>query len=100
MHWSEHKGVFFVEGSPANAKRDRPITTELNAFFSQNHLKSLDDLKDRMAERAASSGCNAIIEFKYGQRSSFWKSIVGMDNILWFGSGVLAAIDPAELKRR
>lgn len=98
MHWSEHKSVFFVEGSLANSKRGQAISTELNEFFSQNHLKTLDDLKDRMAQQALSAGCNAVIEFKYGQRSSFWKSIVGMDNILWSGSGVLATINKADLE--
>ena len=98
MHWSEYRGIFFVEGSPPSAKRRQTVNAELNEFFSQNHLKTLDDLKDRMAQQAISSGCNAIVDFKYGQRSSFWKSIVGMDNILWSGSGVLATIDPADLK--
>lgn len=100
MHWSRHNGVFFVEGAPPSAKRVQPISTELNAFFAQNHLKTLDDLKDRMAQQALSSGCNAVIDFKYGQRSSFWKSIVGMDNVLWFGSGALATIDAADLKKQ
>ena len=100
MHWSQHRGVYFVEGSPLSSQRKQSITTELNEFFSQNHLKTLDDLKDRMAQQAISSGCNAVIDFKYGQRSSFWKSIMGMDNILWFGSGTLATIDPEGLAQR
>ncbi len=100
MHWTEHRSVYFVEGTPSGSKRGQAISTELNDFFAQNHLKNLDDLKDRMAQQAVASGYNAVIEFKYGQRSSFWKSIMGMDNILWFGSGVLATIDPAELKAR
>lgn len=98
MHWSKRNGVFFVEGSPPGLSRRRSISSELNDFFSQNHLKTLDDLKDRMAQEAVASGCNAVVDFKYGQRSSFWKSIIGMDNILWFGSGVLAIIDPDQLK--
>jgi hypothetical protein len=97
MHWSQHREVFFVEGQVPSGVRDRPITSELNDFFSQNHLKTLDDLKDRMAQEAVASGCNAVLDFKYGQRSSFWKSIFGMDNVLWFGSGVLAKIDPTDL---
>ena len=100
MYWSNHNGVYFVEGMPAEAKRSGPISTELNDFFSQNHLKSLDDLKDRMAQQAKASNCNAVVEFKYGQRSSFMKSIFGMDNVLWFGSGTLAVIDPEKLTSR
>ena len=97
MYWSQHKGIYFVEGMPDGARLRGSISTELNDFFSQNHLKSLDDLKDRMVQKVAGDGCNAVVEFKYGQKSSFFKSIFGMDNILWFGSGRLAVIDPQSL---
>lgn len=100
MHWSEHKGIYFIEGSPPRTKRAEAINTELNKFFSQNHLKTLDDLKDRMAQQASAAGCNAVVDFTYGQRSSFMKSIFGMDNVLWFGSGHLANIEPSELRNR
>lgn len=97
MHWSEYNGIYFVEGSTPAAKRSLEINTELNQFFSQNQLKTLDDLKARMAQEAATAGCNAVVDFKYGQRSSFFKSIFGMDDVLWFGTGCLAVIDPNEL---
>ncbi len=74
MHWAEHNGIFFIEGSPPHSNRKQSISTELNAFFSQNHLKSLDDLKDRMAQQAVTSGCNAIIEFKYGSEAPFGRA--------------------------
>lgn len=99
MYWSEHRGIYFVEGVPEFAKPLAVVNTELNDFFSQNHLKSLDDLKDRMAVAVAELGGNALIEFKYGQRSSFWKSIFGMDNVLWFGSGRAARVDPIAIKK-
>lgn len=100
MYWAEHKGVFFIEGRPEGAVCLQPINTELNEFFSQNQLKTLDDLKDRMAQLARGvRDCNAVIEFQYGQRSSFLKSIFGMDNILWFGSGQLAKVDLKKLKQ-
>jgi len=93
MYWAEHEGVLFIEGTPEGTKAGPAISTELNNFFSQNHLKTLDDLKDRMAESARQTGFNAIVDFKYGQRSSFIKSIFGMDNVLWYGTGRFANIE-------
>jgi hypothetical protein len=100
MYWSIHGGVYFVEGSPEKHLPLSPISTELNDFFAQNQLRTLDDLKDRMASHAQSLGGNAVISFKYGQRSSVWKSLFGMDNVLWYGSGEVARIDPALLPKR
>jgi hypothetical protein len=100
MYWAEHKGVFFVEGRPEGARLGPAISTELNKFFSQNHLKTLDDLKDRMTESARQAGFNAVVDFKYGQRSSFVKSIFGMDNVLWFGTGRFANVEGDTLPKR
>lgn len=97
MYYSEHNGVYFIEGTIARAKTIEPISSELNDFLSQNHLKTLDHLKDRMAYFVKSKGGNAVISFKYGQRSTFWKSIFGMDDVLWYGSGIIAIIDPSQL---
>jgi len=97
MYFSEHKGVFFIEGSPPNANRLGTISTEINNFFGQNQLKSLDDVKDKMCQKVLSKGGNSIINFKYGQRSTFWKSLIGMDDVLWYGSGEIARVNPDDL---
>lgn len=97
MYHSERNGIYFVEGSIPGAQHIGPISTELNDFFGENQLKSLDDLKDRMAIFIKSSGGNAVLNFKYGQRSTFWKSFFGMDDVFWYGSGDIAKINGEDL---
>ena len=97
MYFSKYKGIHFVEGIPASAKIIREISTEINELFSGSQLKSLDDVKERMVDIVKQSGGNAVINFKYGQKSSFWKSIFALDNVYWFASGKIAKIDPNEL---
>ena len=90
MYFSDFKGVFFIEGAPHEAQTLEAISSELNGFFSQNQLRSLDDLKEKMKDYVLQRGGNCVIEFKYGQRSTFWKSIFGMDNVFWYGTGKIA----------
>lgn len=99
MYYAEYQGVYFVEGAPADAARLGPVSTELNGAFSQSQLKTLDDVKARLCVLVRERGGNAVIDFKYGQRSSFWKSIFGMDDVLWHASGTIARIDPAKLPK-
>jgi len=95
MHIAVMRGIYFIEGAPQEAKFIEAVSTELNGFFSQNQLKSLDDVKEKMYSYILSKGGNCLIDFKYGQRSTFWKSIFGMDDVLWYASGKIATIDPA-----
>jgi hypothetical protein len=99
MHFAEFRGVYFIEGTPKESIAIESISSELNGFFSQNQLLSLDDLKAKMREYVLQRGGNCVIDFKYGQRSTFWKSLLGMDNVLWYGSGMIAKIDPNELQK-
>lgn len=99
MYYAELQGVYFVEGSPAGAVPIGPVSTELNGFFSQNQLKTLDDVKVRLCALVRERGGNAVVDFKYGQRSTFWKGLFGMDNVMWYATGTIARIDPAKLKR-
>ena len=99
MYFAEFKGVFFIEGSPPEAQAIEEISSELNGFFTQNQLRSLDDLKDKMKDYVIQRGGNCVIDFKYGQRSTFFKSLFGMDNVFWYGTGKIAKIDPKELQK-
>ena len=92
MYSAEYKGVLFVEGIPENCTIIRDISTEINEFFGQSQLKSLDDVKDKMIQVVRTCGGNAVIDFKYGQKSSFWKSLFGLDNVMWYASGKIAII--------
>ena len=98
MYFSERNGVFFIEGSIPGAKPICALSSELNGMFTQNQLKTLDDLKDKMTHLVRAKGGNAVVQFKYGQRTSFWKSIFGMDDVHWYGTGMIAQIDPSTLQ--
>src|SRR4051794_31505786 len=100
MYWSLHDGIYFIEGEVSCGTRISTLNSEINRFFSQNQLKTLDDLKTQMGREAQRLGGNAIWSFKYGQKSRFFKSIFGMDDVLWQGSGVVGKIDPASLPEK
>ena len=97
MYYDLYRGVYFVEGLPAGARRITPISTCIDGMFSHSQLKSLDDIKDKMAEVVHRKGGNAVIDFKYGQKSSFWRSLLSLDDVRWEASGCVARIDPSSL---
>jgi hypothetical protein len=99
MYWSQFDGVYFVEGE-LNGRPIATLNSEINKFFSQNHLKTLDHLKAQMAREAKRLVGNTIWSFKYVQRSRFLKSIFGMDDVSWHGSGVVGLIDPKSLPEK
>ena len=99
MYLAEFKGIYFIEGTPKEARYIEPISGELNGAFSQSQLKSLDDLKEKMREVVLRRGGNCVIDFEYGQRSRFWKGLFGLDSVYWYGSGGIAKIDPAEIEK-
>ena len=83
----KYKDIFFIENNAKDVKIIKHITVELNSLFGQDQLKTLDDVKEKMYEEVKKCGANAIINFKYGQKSTFWKSIFGLDDVYWYGSG-------------
>lgn len=92
MYSSEYKGIMFIEGMPENCRVLKEISTEINEIFGQSQLKSLDNIKDKMVDIVRSEGGNAVVDFKYGQRSSFWKSLFALDDVYWFASGKIAVV--------
>ncbi len=97
MYFDIHKGVYFVEGVPIGARRISAISTKLDGVFSNSQLKSLDDVKDKMVSDVKAKGGNAVIDFKYAQKSSFWRSLISLDDVRWEASGIVANIDPSSL---
>ena len=87
MYVSKYKGILFIEGSPPNAENFGEISIKLKSFLSQE--KSLDDVKDQMCQIVLSKGGNSVINFKYGQKSTFWQ-----DKVFWYGSGEIALVNP------
>lgn len=85
MYVSIYKEVFFIEGSPPNAETLGAISVKFN--FNQN--RGLDNVKDNMRQIVLSKGGNSVINFKYGQRATFWR-----DGVSWYGSGEIALVNP------
>ena len=92
MYASNYKGVWFVEGEVDSARLLEPVNVSINGIFVQSQLKTLDDVKDKMVSIVQSKNANAVVSFKNGQRSSFWRSLIGLDEVQWYASGVIAII--------
>lgn len=83
MYTSEYNGILFIEGFPENCSVIRMVSAKVPENLGQS--KSLDSLKERLAEMAKSYGGNAIANFKYGQKSSFWS----FNGVYWYASGII-----------
>ena len=81
MYWAEYQGTCFVEGNPPHARHIRQIDSKHDGAFSQSQLKSLDTLKAGMVAQARLLGGNAIVNFTYGQRNTFWRSLLSIDDV-------------------
>ena len=94
MYQTVHQGVLFVEGAMSNCRILKPISVELGGMLiGQSQLKTLQDVKDEMALQAKHAGGNAIINFSYGQKSvGFWRSLLQLDDVNWYGNGHIALI--------
>jgi hypothetical protein len=93
MYESTTDGIRFIEGRPKNATVLSPIKVEVGGVFRQAQLKNLNDLKHEMARIVISRGGNSVIDFKYGQRTvGFFKSLLQLDDINWYGEGWIAVV--------
>ncbi|MFD1950243.1 hypothetical protein ACFSGX_05620 [Sphingomonas arantia] len=92
MYRAEYKGIAFIEGCPPGVVPMRQLDTKIDGWFSQSQLKSLDNIKDVMVDQARADGANAIVNFKYGQKNSFWRSLLSVDDVYWFATGATAKI--------
>jgi hypothetical protein len=92
MYSSEFRGIQFIEGLPEGVRILRHLDVRIDGVFSQAQLKSIDDVKLILVEQVRAEGGNALVNFKYGQRSSLWSTLVGIDNVGWYGSGDAAVL--------
>ena len=93
MHVTLHNGIRFYEGRPKEYDELAPISIELGGVIQQSQLKTLKDVKTEMAKRVQQAGGNAVIDFKYGQQSVGWfRSILQLDDVNWYGNGVVAIV--------
>ena len=95
---SVYEDIIFVEGETDYLELKGEIEYKKDSFYNQQ-LKSLYNIKHQFAENAKATGANAVIRFKYGQKSMSWfKSalLAFDDNVKWYGTGVLAVISEEE----
>ena len=91
---SVYKDIIFIEGVEESAKALGKV--EYKKSFSYNaQSKTLNCVKDQLVEKTIALGGNAVVDFKYGQKSSGWFKSALLnydDNIKWYGSGMAAII--------
>jgi hypothetical protein len=83
--------VVFVEGDHHGAVRGPKAKSDLTYSFGAQ-LKSIRDIKHNLANQAKKKSFNAVLDFKYGQKSKFF----ALDNVGYWGEGVLANIPQRE----
>jgi hypothetical protein len=93
LYTTSFEGIRFVEGCPPSARIIKPIRVEIGGVLTSAQLKNLDDVKRLMADQTRVEGGNAVIDFKYGQRSvGFWRSCIDRDDVHWYGEGKVALV--------
>lgn len=87
-----YDGVLFSEGWPAGCKKLATVAVTLDdKWIGGSQLKNLNDVKAELAKRVKAAGGNALVEFTYGQKSvSFWKCLLSIDDVAWWGKGTAA----------
>ena len=85
---TKFEGIYFIEGFVKEFQEISLIKSDLSFKFGAQ-LKNLNDVKQDLARKAKSIGANAVLDFKYGQKSR-WLAI---DDVAFFGSGIACKID-------
>ena len=91
------EGVVFVEGDFKGAIRGGSIKSSPDGLGAQ--LKSLRDIKHNLAQQAKNKGCNAILDFEYGQKGGFFSGLFSFDRVVFYGKGVLAKMSQSDYER-
>jgi hypothetical protein len=93
VYTSVFDSIRFVEGHPSGATIIGPVSIQIGGLIRSSQLRSLDDVKRLMAERAHAAGGNAVVDFRYGQRSvGFFASLFQRDDVNWYGTGQVARL--------
>lgn len=94
------EGVIFVEGECEYIAAKGKVEYKKDSFYNQQ-LKNLDAVKHQLAEKAKKLGANAVLDFKYGQKSAsaFRSFLLGYDdNVNWYGSGKAVVISEEKVQ--
>lgn len=78
---SIYNDIIFIEGEDNRVKVKGNVSYNYGSIGSQ--LRSLKEVKKSLALQAKSRGCNCIVEFKYGQKASWFS----LDDTKWYGNG-------------
>lgn len=88
-----YEGVMFVEGTEPYVRLLGEVKCDLSFKFGAQ-LKNLNDVKRELAARARNMGANAVLNFKYGQKSRW----LAVDDVAFFGSGTAAVLSDEVLQ--
>ncbi len=92
-----YRGIYFIEARPKDYVHLGNASVEVGGIFTPGQLRSLDDVKTLLVAEARKLGGNAIVDFKYGQRSvGFFRSLLNLDDVVWYGSGTVASIKTSQ----
>lgn len=89
---SIYKDIVFIEGDNPKAINRHKIKTNLTGIGAQ--FKNLNNVKDQLVMQAKFKKCNCVLDFKYGQKTS-WLSI---DDVKFYGIGTCAELPLEEYK--
>lgn len=87
--------ILFIEEALPGEAVIGPVEVYIGGVFTSAQLKSLTDVKKRMAEQAKQLGANCIMHFTYGQRSSLSDLFFNLDDVSWYGRGSAVCLDAA-----
>jgi hypothetical protein len=66
----------------------------VGGVITSGQLRSLDGVKRFMVAKVRADSGNAVIDFRYGQRSvGFLASLFNRDDVVWYGEGTIARVD-------
>src|SRR5262249_31890730 len=85
-HYTVYDGVVFCEKKLPGSENLEEVEVKLSGIRAQ--LKSLDDVKEALAEQVRETGGNCLNFLEYGQKSTSWS----FDSVAWFGKGVAGAL--------
>ncbi len=86
--------IVFIEGGNDSAITGEAVKIDLK-FRLGAQLKNLNDVKFEMVKKAKAGGYNAILNFKYGQKSRLFT----IDYIAFWGTGTLSKLPDEEYMR-
>lgn len=97
MRFTTYDEVYFIEDEIPSVNILKHIDVKIYGIFSQAQLKSLNDVKKLLASKVKRAGGNCLMNFRYGQKSSFLTTLMGLDDVSWYGAGDVVTIDPKHL---